>query len=48
MPERSCHIQGRGLLATGHNLVLASCQELPPRGTAVKVHSPTHVLEQEL
>lgn len=35
MPDHPCHIQGRGLLATGHSLVPTSCQELPPQGTAV-------------
>lgn len=34
MPDHPCHMQGRGFLATGHNLVPTSCQELPPQRTA--------------
>lgn len=35
MPDHPCHVQGRGLLATGHSLVPIPSQELPPQGTAV-------------
>lgn len=40
MPDHPCHMQGRGLLATGHNLVPTSCQELPPHSTAVPPQLP--------
>lgn len=39
-PDHPCHVQGRGLLATGHNLVPTSCQELPPQSTAVPPRLP--------
>lgn len=40
MPDHPCHVQARGLCATGHNLVPTSCQELPPQGTAVPPRLP--------
>lgn len=55
MPDHPCHMQSRGFLATGRNLVPTSCQELPPSPghccapmAPMNVHSPTHVLEQDL